>query len=33
LKKTIYLEKGEKVEFTIKKTKRGPMAINVRPIN
>ena len=33
LKGTIYLEEGEKVRFNIKETKRGPIAINVEPLN
>jgi CspA family cold shock protein len=27
-----YLQEGEKVEFKIEETKRGPKAINVKPI-
>ena len=33
LKGTIYLEKGEKVQFKIKKTPRGLTAVDVKPIN
>jgi CspA family cold shock protein len=33
LKGTIYLEEGEKVQFTIEDTKRGPIAIEVEPLN
>ena len=33
LKGMIYLEEGEEVQFKIKKSKRGPIAINVEPIN
>ncbi|MEJ2242722.1 MAG: cold shock domain-containing protein [Candidatus Bathyarchaeota archaeon] len=33
LKGTSYLEEGEKVRFIIKETKRGPIAINVEPLN
>ncbi len=33
LKNTIYLEKGDKVRFDVKKTKVGKMAIKVKLIN
>jgi CspA family cold shock protein len=32
LRGATYLTKGEKVEFKIKETKRGPKAIDVKPI-
>jgi CspA family cold shock protein len=32
LVRAAYLQEGEKVEFEIKETKRGPKATNVKPI-
>jgi CspA family cold shock protein len=32
LRGTAYLQEGEKVEFNIEETKRGPKATNVKPI-